>query len=77
MSRRFTLERMAVDSACHDVKVRYDRLFGWLSRFREDAAKRGYVTGRRGRKYFVGLKSSSIEKRKKATDACVRWLIYW
>jgi hypothetical protein len=77
MSRRFTLERMAVDSACYDVKVRYDRLFGWLSRFREDAAKRGYVTGRRGRKYFVGLKSSSIEKRKKATDACVRWLICW
>ena len=77
MSRRFTLERMEVDSACHDVKVRYNRLFEWLSRFREEAAKRGYVTGPRGRKYLAGLKSSSIEKRKKAADACVRWLIGW
>lgn len=77
MSRRFTLERMAVDSACHDVKVRYDTLFAWLSRFREDAAKRGYVTGPRGRKYLAGLKSSSIEQRKKAADACVRWLVDW
>jgi DNA polymerase-1 len=77
MSRRFTLERMQVDSACHDLKVRYNRLFEWLSGFREEASKCGYVTGPRGRKYLAGLKSSSIEKRKKAADACVRWLIDW
>ena len=68
---------MEVDSACHDVKVRYKRLFGWLSRFSEEAAKRGYVEGPRGRTYLAGLKSSSIEKRKKAVNACVRWLIDW
>ena len=77
MSRRFTLERMEVESACHDVKVRYNKLFEWLSRFREDATKRGYVTGPRGRKYLAGLTSSNIEKRKKAADASVRWLIEW
>ena len=77
MSRRFTLERMDFESACHDVKVRYNKLFEWLSRYREEAAKRGYVTGPRGRKYLAGLKSSSIEKRKKAADACVRWYIGW
>ena len=77
MSRRFTLERIEVDSACHDLRVRYTRLFEWLSRFREMAVQQGYVAGRGGRKYLAGLKSSSIEKRKRATDACVRWIIDW
>jgi DNA polymerase I-like protein with 3'-5' exonuclease and polymerase domains len=75
MSRRFTLERIEVDSACHDLKVRYTKLFEWVSAFREDAAKRGYATGPKGRKYLAGLTSSSVEKRKKAADACVRWLV--
>ena len=30
ISRRFTLQRMEVDSACHDLKMRYGRLFQWL-----------------------------------------------
>jgi DNA polymerase I-like protein with 3'-5' exonuclease and polymerase domains len=77
MSRRFMLQRMEIDSACHDLRMRYDSLFQWLSRFREEAAKRGYATGRRGRKYLAGLQSSSIEKRKKAADASVRWFIGW
>lgn len=77
ISRRFMLERMEVDLACHDLRMRYGRLFQWLSEFREEAAKRGYVTGPKGRKYLAGLKSSSIEKRKQAADACVRWLIGW
>jgi DNA polymerase I-like protein with 3'-5' exonuclease and polymerase domains len=75
MSRRFMLERIEVDSACHDLKVRYDKLFEWVSAFREGAAKRGYVMGPKGRKFLAGLTSSSVEKRKKAADACVRWLV--
>ena len=77
ISRRFMLQRMEVDSACHDLRMRYGRLFQWLSEFRAEAAKRGYVTGPGGRKYLAGLQSSSIEKRKKAADASVRWLIGW
>jgi DNA polymerase-1 len=77
MSRRFTLARVDVDSACLDLKVRYSRLFEWLSGFREEAAKRGYVTGSNGRKYLAGLMSSNIENRKKAAAASVRWLIGW
>jgi len=77
ISRRFMLERMEVDSACHDLRMRYGRLFQWLSEFREEAAKRGYATGPSGRKYLAGLQSSSIEKRKKVADASVRWLIGW
>jgi DNA polymerase I-like protein with 3'-5' exonuclease and polymerase domains len=77
MSRRFILQRMEVDSACHDLKMRYVRLFQWLSGFREEATKHGYVTGPSGRKYLAGLQSSSIEKRKKAADASVRWFIDW
>ena len=52
-------------------------LFQWLSEFREEAARREYVTGPRGRKYLTGLRSSSIDKRKKAAGASVRWLIGW
>ena len=75
ISRRFMLERMEVDSACHDLRMRYGRLSQWLLEFRAEAAKRGYVIGPRGRKYLAGLQSSSIENRKKAADASVRWLI--
>ena len=75
ISRRFMLQRIEVDSACYDLRMRYAKLFQWLSEFREVAAKRGYVTGSGGRKYLAGLQSSSIEKRKKAADASVRWFI--
>jgi hypothetical protein len=75
MSRRFTLERVQIESACHDLKVRHRRLFEWLTSFREEAVRHGYVSGPNGRKYLAGLGSSSIEKRKKAVDACVRWRI--
>lgn len=77
MSRRYTLERMRVESACHDLKLRYSKLFEWLSEFREDAARHGYVTGPKGIKYLAGLVSSNIEKRRKAMDASVRWRIGW
>ncbi len=75
ISRRFALERMEVDSACHDLKVRYNRLFEWLSRFHEETVRHGYATGRKGRKYLAGLRSSNITKRKEAARASVRWLI--
>lgn len=76
MSRLFMLERIAIDSICHHLKMRYSELFEWLSAFRADAASRGYVTGPRGRKYLDWLKSSSVEKRKKAEDAAIRWFLY-
>lgn len=77
LSRRFTIERMQVESACHDLQVRYGRMFEWLSQFREGASRNGHVTGPKGLKYVSGIRSSSIEKRKKAIDACVRWRIGW
>lgn len=75
MSRQFMLERMAIDSMCHDLRMRYEKLFEWLAAFRADAGRRGYATGPKGRKYLDGLKSSSVEKRKKAADAAVRWFL--
>jgi len=77
ISRWFMLQRMEVDAACHDLRMRYGRLFQWLSEFRQEAARRGYATGPSGRKYLAGLQSSSVEKRKKAADASVRWTIGW
>lgn len=75
MSRTLMLQRMEVDSICHDLRMRYNRLFEWLSGIREEALKHGYIEGPKGRKYLDGLKSSSVEKRKKASDAAVGWLI--
>jgi DNA polymerase I-like protein with 3'-5' exonuclease and polymerase domains len=75
MSRQFMLERMGVDSICHDLRMRYEMLFEWLAAFRADAGSRGYATGPKGRKYLDGLKSSSVEKRKKAADAAVKWCL--
>jgi len=75
MSRQFMLERMVIDSICHDLRMRYEKLFEWLAAFRADAGSRGYATGPKGRKYLDGLKSSSVEKRKKAADAVVRWFL--
>ena len=49
--------------------MRYSTLFEWLSGFRAEASRHGYVTGPHGRKYLSGLGNSSIEKRKKALDA--------
>jgi len=75
MSRTLMLQRMEVDSICHDLRMRYKRLFEWLSGVHEKALKYGYIEGPKGRKYMVGLKSSSVEKRKRALDEAVRWLI--
>ena len=75
MSRQFMLERMAIDSICHDLGMRYKNLFEWLAAFRADATRNGYATGPKGRKYLDGLKSSSVEKRKKAGDTAVRWFL--
>ena len=75
MSRKFMMERMAVDTMCHDLRMRYGTLFDWAGEYRSEASRRGYATGPRGRKYLDGLGSSSVEKRKKASDAVLRWLV--
>jgi DNA polymerase I-like protein with 3'-5' exonuclease and polymerase domains len=75
MSRTLMLQRIEVDSIVHDLRIRYKRLFEWLSGVREKALKYGYIEGPKGRKYMAGLKSSNVEKRKRALDEAVRWLI--
>ncbi len=55
LSRRFSLERILVESACNDLKVRYSTLFEWISGFRADVTRQGYVTGPNGRKYLTTL----------------------
>ena len=75
MSRKFILERIAIDTICHDLRMRYFKLFEWLSVFQNDATSCGYVTGLRGRKYLDGLKSANLAKRKKAVDEAIKWFL--
>lgn len=75
MSRQFMLERITIDSICYDLRMRYDKLFAWITTFRNNARSRGFVTGAKGRKYLDGLRSSNLAKRKKASDDAIKWFL--
>jgi len=75
ISRRFMVERMQVDMVCHDLRMRYGKLFEWLDEYRAKTGRCGYAEGPKGRKYLEGLGSSSLEKRRNASNAAVRWFI--
>jgi DNA polymerase I-like protein with 3'-5' exonuclease and polymerase domains len=55
--------------------MRYSSLFQWLENYKKQTTRRGYAVLNNKRKYFDGLKSSNLEKRKKAQNFAVRWLI--
>lgn len=75
MSRQFMLERINIDSICYDLIMRYDKLFAWITTFRNNARSQGFVTGAKGRKYLDGLRSSNLAKRKKASDDAIKWFL--
>ena len=55
--------------------MRYPTLFNCIEAFKKETKKRGFSSIDNKRKYFDGLKSSNIEKRNKAVNLSVRWLI--
>ena len=75
MSRQFMLERITIDSICYDLRMRYDKLFAWITTFQNNARSQGFVTGAKGRKYLDGLRSSNLAKRKKDSDEAIKWLL--
>jgi DNA polymerase-1 len=57
------------------VVGRYAKLFAWLDDYRKKVVSVGFASVGERRRYWDGLGSSDIEKRNKAVQAAVRWLI--
>lgn len=75
LSRRFMIDHLTLSTIRLNLAERYASLFNWLDEFRKNTAKQGYVKLENTLKYYDGLKSSNIAKRKKAKELAVRWLI--
>ncbi len=77
LSRRFMVDHLTISTIRLDLTERYASLFRWLDEFRKNTAKQGYIKLNNEFKYLDGLKSSNIEKRQKALEFVVRWLIQY
>lgn len=77
LARRYLTHRFVVSELRHDVETRYSVAFLWLAGFRKEAMRRGYFVDSDRVRYFSGLKSSDLEKRKKAADLGVRWVLQY
>jgi DNA polymerase I-like protein with 3'-5' exonuclease and polymerase domains len=75
LSRRFLIDRPTVAGIRRALEARYEKLFNWLDTYRRDAMTQGFAYHDGKRKYMDGLKSSDIDKRHKALQSAVRWLI--
>jgi len=69
------LDRLTVSTIRHDLEVRYSTLFNWIRNFQMQILKQGYATYDNKKKYFDGLKSSNLEKRKTALNNSVKWIL--
>ena len=58
-----------------DVESRYEKLFSFLDKYRRSSLEKGFSEIGGKRKYLAGLKSPNIEKRRKAIEYAVGWLI--
>lgn len=58
-----------------EIESRYEILFRFLNKFKSDSLKRGFSEIEGNRKYLVGLKSPNLDKRRKAEQFALKWLI--
>lgn len=77
LSQKFMIDRLTLSTLRHELEMRYSTLFHWIEDFKTRSAKGGYAKLGNKRKYLDGLKSSNLEKRKKAINLSVRWLIQY
>ncbi len=57
------------------IESRYETLFLYLDNFKKDSLEQGFSRAEGKRKYLVGLRSPNIEKRRKAVEFAIAWLI--
>jgi DNA polymerase-1 len=73
--RAFCLSQAKVASLCHDLEVRYSRSFSWLVNYRKAVAEQGMAVVDERTHWFNGVRSSNLQKREKAIQSSVRWLL--
>jgi hypothetical protein len=73
--RAFCLSQAKVASLCHDLEVRYSRSFSWLVNYRKAVAEQGMAVVDERTCWFNGVRSSNLQKREKAIQSSVRWLL--
>ncbi len=73
--RMFFINQTAAASIRHDLEVRYAKSFKWLADYKKKTSECGFAVADGRRRWFEGLRSSNLEKREKALNAAVRWLL--
>jgi DNA polymerase-1 len=75
MVSRFLIDRRDLALLRSDLESRYGRLFSFLNKFQRDFFEKGFAEIEGKRRYLVGLKSPNLEKRRKASQLALEWLL--
>lgn len=75
MVSRFLIDRRDLALLRSDLESRYGRLFSFLNKFQRDSFEKGFAEIEGKRRYLVGLKSPNLEKRRKASQLALEWLL--
>ena len=75
LCKRFLIDPRRAAVLRELVVGRYAKLFEWLDDYRKKVVSVGFASSGERRRYWDGLGSSNLEKRNKAVQSAVRWLI--
>ena len=72
---RFLIDRNDLTLLRKNIESRYEKLFSFLNKFKRDSLEKGFSEIDGKKRYWVGLKSPNIEKRHKAIQFALKWLV--
>lgn len=72
---RFLIDRNDLERLKREIESRYEKLFSFLNKFKRNSLEKGFSGVDGKKRYWVGLKSPNIEKRRKAIQFALKWLI--
>jgi len=72
---RFLIEKNDLTRLRKELESRYEKVFSFLDKFKRDSLEKGFSEIDGNRRYWVGLKSPNVEKRRKAIQFALKWLI--
>jgi len=75
LCHRFLCDRSSIAAIRHELATRYVALFRWLRSYRRETLDRGFAANGGRRRWLDGLGSSNVEKRERAANTAVRWLL--
>ena len=75
LMNRFLIDRNGLSLLRREIESRYEKLFSFLNKFKRDSLEKGFSEIDGKKRYWVGLKSPNIEKRRKAIQFALKWLV--